>query len=95
MARKRYPRRRVTGPVAERQVVLVRPGYPPADDADRPGRAPPLGADTGEIFAFSYHSLLPALAGKVLDVGATGLGMLTVVSGPGALLHSVVLALLG
>lgn len=30
-----------------------------------------------EVFAFSYQSLLPALADRVLSVGATGLGVLT------------------
>ena len=48
-----------------------------------------------EIFAFSYHSLLPALAEQALQVGPTGLGTLTLFSGLGAILGSIALALLG
>jgi MFS family permease len=48
-----------------------------------------------EVFAFSYHSLLPALADQVLHVGPTGLGTLTLFSGLGAIFGSMAMAMLG
>jgi predicted MFS family arabinose efflux permease len=41
-------------------------------------------AVTVEVFAFSYQSLLPSFADRVLHVGATGLGALTFGTGLGA-----------
>lgn len=48
-----------------------------------------------EILAYSYQSLLPAVARDVLGVGPIGLGLLTVGAGIGSVVSSVVLSLLG
>jgi MFS family permease len=44
------------------------------------------------IFAFPYQQLLPLFAEKILNVGATGLGMLTSAVGIGALVSALVVA---
>ena len=48
-----------------------------------------------EIFAFSYQSLLPAVADRVLHVGAPGLGTLTLAAGLGGIAGMAALSLLG
>ncbi len=48
-----------------------------------------------EIFAFSYNSLLPAVAHDVFEVGPSGLGTLTLFAGLGAVGGSLVLAAIG
>ena len=48
-----------------------------------------------EMFAFSYHVMLPVMARDVLNVGATGLGYLSASGGTGALLGAIVVASLG
>lgn len=46
-----------------------------------------------EVFAFSFHSLLPGLADRVLHVDASGLGVLTSASGLGGVAGSAALSL--
>ena len=48
-----------------------------------------------EVLAFSYHSLLPAVARDVLEVDAAGLGLLTAAGGAGAILGAVALSVTG
>lgn len=48
-----------------------------------------------EMFAFSYHVMLPVMARDVLNVGATGLGYLSAAGGTGAFLGAMVIASLG
>ncbi|TAK76023.1 MAG: MFS transporter, partial [Dehalococcoidia bacterium] len=45
-----------------------------------------------EVFAFSYQSLMPALADRVLEVDAAGLGLLTFGASLGAVLGMVALS---
>ncbi|MSQ22192.1 MAG: MFS transporter [Dehalococcoidia bacterium] len=48
-----------------------------------------------ETFGFSYHVMLPVMARDVLNVGASGLGMLSAVGGAGAMVSTVAVAGLG
>lgn len=48
-----------------------------------------------EVFAFSFNSLLPAVAERVLNVDAAGLGALTLGAGVGGMLGTASLSLLG
>ncbi|MPZ98089.1 MAG: MFS transporter [Dehalococcoidia bacterium] len=48
-----------------------------------------------EVLAFSYNSLMPAVARDVLDVDAGGLGLLTGAAGAGAILGAVALSTTG
>jgi MFS family permease len=48
-----------------------------------------------EIFGFAYGAVLPAVAKNVLDVGATGLGTLTLMVGIGSVAGAVLLSTLG
>ena len=48
-----------------------------------------------EIFAFSYNSLLPAVARDVFEVGPSGLGTLTLFAGLGAIAGSLILMAVG
>jgi MFS family permease len=48
-----------------------------------------------EVFAFSYQSLLPAVADRVLHVDAAGLGALTLCAGLGAIAGNGVLSTIG
>jgi len=48
-----------------------------------------------EVFAYSYQSLLPAVAREILGVGAIGLGSLTFSAGVGSVIGSVALSLIG
>jgi hypothetical protein len=48
-----------------------------------------------EMFAFSYHALLPAVAGQTLNAGATALGVLTFSAGIGALAGLGTMVLVG
>ena len=48
-----------------------------------------------EMFAFSYHALLPAVADQVLNAGATALGVLTFSAGIGALVGLGTMVLIG
>ncbi len=48
-----------------------------------------------EIFAFSYNSLLPAVAHDVFEVGPSGLGTFTLFAGLGAVGGSLMLAAIG
>ncbi len=48
-----------------------------------------------EIFAFSYNSLLPAVAHDVFEVGPSGLGTLTLFAGLGTVGGSLILATIG
>jgi len=50
---------------------------------------------TVEMFGFSYLTILPVMARDVLGVGAAGLGMLSSMSGIGALLSTIAIASLG
>lgn len=47
-----------------------------------------------EVFAFSYQSLMPGLADRVLDVDAAGLGVLTSAAGLGGVAGSAILSLI-
>ncbi len=49
-------------------------------------------AAAAEIFGFSYTSLLPALAERVLHVGAVGFGTLSAVASVGAVIATIALA---
>ncbi len=48
-----------------------------------------------EVFAFSYQSLLPAVADRVLHVDAAGLGALTLCAGLGAIVGTGAVSVLG
>ena len=48
-----------------------------------------------EMFGFAYHSVLPAVARDVLDVGEVGLGVLTMVTGFGSLAGVIALTAIG
>ena len=54
-----------------------------------------LSAIVVEIFGFTYNSVLPAVARDLLNVGADGLGALTLMSGFGALIGVAILTTLG
>ena len=45
-----------------------------------------------EVFAFSYQALLPGVADRLLHVGATGLGALTLAAGIGGVVGTALLA---
>ena len=48
-----------------------------------------------EMFGFAYHSVLPAVARDVLEVGEVGLGMLSMMAGFGSLAGVIVLTAIG
>src|SRR5690606_13008493 len=48
-----------------------------------------------EVFAYSHQSLLPAVAERILEVGAAGLGALSFATGAGAVLGAAALSMLG
>ena len=50
---------------------------------------------SSEVFGWSHETMLPVMAGKVLDVGPTGLGYMFSAGSTGALLTSLTLASLG
>ena len=48
-----------------------------------------------EMFGFAYHSVLPAVARDVLEVGEVGLGMLSMMAGLGSLAGVIALTAIG
>ena len=52
-------------------------------------------ATVTSLFGRSYQQLLPVFAGEVLDVGATGLGLMLAAPGLGTVIGAVVLGFLG
>ena len=50
---------------------------------------------TSELFGWAHESMLPVMAGKVLDAGPTGLGYLLSAGSAGALLASLILSGMG
>ena len=50
---------------------------------------------SSEVFGWSHETMLPVMAGKVLDVGPTGLGYMFSAGSTGALITSVTLAATG
>ena len=50
---------------------------------------------SSEVFGWSHETMLPVMAGKVLDVGPTGLGYMFSAGSAGALISSLTLSALG
>ena len=50
---------------------------------------------TSELFGWAHESMMPVMAGKVLDVGPTGLGYLMSAGSAGALLASLFISVVG
>ena len=50
---------------------------------------------SSEVFGWSHETMLPVMAGKVLDVGPTGLGYMFSAGSAGALISSLALSALG
>ena len=50
---------------------------------------------TSELFGWAHEPMLPVMAGKVLEVGPTGLGYLLSAGSAGALLTSLILSAVG
>ena len=50
---------------------------------------------TSELFGWAHEPMMPVMAGKVLEVGPTGLGYLLAAGSAGALLTSLILSAVG